>query len=101
MTFKVNNILNTDNVDYLDKTDNTKYLYGGFVQDKLSFLDGKLDLIFGIKAESWQLVSNSWYVSPSARFAIKPNDKHTIWGAASRSVTTPGFIHTNILFSKY
>lgn len=96
VTFNVSDIVNENNVNYADKENNNKMLLGGFIQDKMSFLDNKLDVTLGIKGEIWQLVSDNMYFSPSAKFAYKPNEKHTVWGSASRAVTTPGFIHTNI-----
>lgn len=96
VTFNVSDIVNENNVNYVDRENNNKLLFGGFVQNKMSFFDDKLDITLGAKGEVWQLVSDNMYFSPSAKFAYKPNEKHTFWGSASRAVTTPGFIHTNI-----
>lgn len=73
-----------------------KQLWGIFIQDKVSMLENKLEFTAGIKAETWTLIDNKPEISPSARISFKPNDKLNIWGAASRSVTTPGYIHTNV-----
>lgn len=96
VTFNATEIFNERSINYRDPINNNQMLFGGFVQNKMSFFDNKLDVILGIKGEVWQLVSNDMYFSPSAKIAYKPNEKHTIWGSASRAVTTPGFIHTNI-----
>lgn len=72
-----------------------EFLYGVFVQDKITLGD-KFDVTAGIKAETWTLIDNKPEWSPSARFAYRPKENFTLWGAASRSVTTPGFIQTNI-----
>ncbi len=69
----------------------TKFLYAGFVQDKLS-LSSLFDLTAGVKAETWTLVSNKPELSPSVRLTFKPDQKITLWSAASRSITTPGYV---------
>ncbi|MGD1845509.1 MAG: TonB-dependent receptor plug domain-containing protein [Salibacteraceae bacterium] len=73
----------------------SEYLWGVFVQDKLSFGD-LVDVTLGVKAETWTLIDNEPELSPSLRVAVKPGDRWRFWGAASRSVTTPGFIQTNL-----
>ncbi|GAA0894723.1 hypothetical protein GCM10009122_44040 [Fulvivirga kasyanovii] len=81
-------------IDYTD-ANATEYLWGLFIQDQILFGD-KFNMTLGVKAETWSLIDNKPEFSPSARFAYMPTEKLTIWGAGSRSVTTPGFIHTNI-----
>jgi hypothetical protein len=92
---------------------NTEYLAAVFMQDKLSFMD-MVDLIAGVKAEIWTLVgglpADAWEesegagdflrtypeYSPSLRVSVRPLEKLTAWGAWSRSVTVPAYVHTNI-----
>lgn len=76
----------------------TEYLWGVFVQDKINFNE-KLNATLGVKAETWTLIDNKPEWSPSLRLAYKPTKNTTIWGAGSRSVTTPGFIQTNIVLT--
>ena len=73
----------------------SKLLVGAFLQNKILFSE-KIDLTMGIKGEIWTLIDTKPEWSPSVRFTYKPNKALTFWGAASRSVTTPGFIQTNI-----
>ncbi|MBN2092368.1 TonB-dependent receptor plug domain-containing protein [candidate division KSB1 bacterium] len=75
------------------KSDNTEYLYAGFVQNKID-IGKNVDLTLGIKAETWTLISNSPEFSPSARIAIKPKENLVFWGAFSRAVTTPSYVQT-------
>ncbi|TRX61813.1 hypothetical protein FNH22_03270 [Fulvivirga sp. M361] len=76
----------------------SEHLWGVFAQDKINFSD-KFNATLGIKAETWSLIDNTPELSPSLRLAFKPSENTTIWGAGSRSVTTPGFIQTNIVLS--
>jgi hypothetical protein len=73
----------------------TKYIVAGFLQDKLS-LGKYLSLTTGAKAETWTLVGNTPEISPTARLAIMPSERATLWGAWSRSVTTPGYIQSGV-----
>ncbi len=59
-------------------------------------MDGKLNLILGIKAEQFSLVSDKPYFSPQAKFTFIPVESLTFWGGFSRAYTTPGFNQTNI-----
>ncbi|MBF0433674.1 MAG: TonB-dependent receptor plug domain-containing protein [Fibrobacteria bacterium] len=75
--------------------ENWELLYAGFIQDKISFGD-YVDLITGIKGETWTLISDEHEYSPSARLVVKPHKKLTAWGAWSRSITTPGYLQSNV-----
>ncbi len=91
--FDIGNNLASD-VIYLNPK-KTETLYGFFIQDKISI--GKaVDLTLGVKGETWTLVGNTPEFSPSARLMVKPGSGWRLWGAVSRSVTTPGFFHTNL-----
>jgi outer membrane receptor protein involved in Fe transport len=74
---------------------NTEHLYGGFVQDRIE-LAPTLDVTLGAKAETWTQIKERPEFSPSARLSWRPKDDLTLWTAASRSITTPGYIQTNI-----
>ncbi len=84
-------------LNYIDPN-TTEYLWGVFVQDKIDFSE-KLNATLGIKAETWTLIDNKPELSPSLRVAFKPTPNTTIWSAGSRSVTTPGFVQTNVALS--
>lgn len=77
------------------RDDFTEILWGVFVQDQIS-LGKKADLTLGIKAETWTLIDNEPEFSPNLRFSIRPTENFTIWGSASRSVTSPGALQTNL-----
>ncbi len=71
----------------------TKELFGVFIQDKLTFFEDKLNILLGAKAEQYTLINDNFYISPSAKFSIIPNEDFTIWGGVSQSYTTPGFVN--------
>lgn len=73
----------------------TEFLWSAFIQDQIRFTDN-VDLTLGVKAETWTLIDSRPELSPSLRLSVRPNDKFNIWAAASRSVTTPGYIQTNL-----
>jgi len=96
-------ILNYDIDGFFDPTliqyvkpQNTEHLKGGFIQDKLSLLDEKLNFYLGLKAENFSLINSNYYFSPMAKLVVKPMDKFTLWGGFSRSYTTPGYNQTNV-----
>lgn len=65
----------------------TNYFINGFVQDQITLIPEQLKLTLGTK-----LGHNSFSgfeVQPSGRLLWTPNDKHTVWAAASRAVRTP------------
>ena len=73
----------------------SEYLLGAFIQNKFKF-SYNFDFTIGVKAETWTLVDRKPEWSPSARFSYRPTTNITIWGSGSRSVTTPGYITTDI-----
>ena len=95
VNFDIHSYNAPDQIAYIDPQAN-EFLYGAFVQDKLSFLDGKLNFVLGIKAEQFSLVSDRPYFSPQAKFTFIPVESFTVWGGYSRAYTTPGFNQTNI-----
>ncbi|MEM9324899.1 MAG: TonB-dependent receptor [Bacteroidota bacterium] len=92
------NVYNVDvpsQIDYIN-AQNTENLSGFFIQDHLTFLEDKLNIYVGAKAENFSLLNNDYYLSPMAKFAYSPTDRFTVWGGYSRSFTTPGYNQTNI-----
>jgi outer membrane receptor protein involved in Fe transport len=76
-----------------DKTDET--LSGAFLQDRVTFTD-QFDLTLGAKAEDWTLLDSGAEISPSLRLRYRPVEGTTLWAAASRSITTPGYAQSSI-----
>ncbi|WP_462319696.1 TonB-dependent receptor plug domain-containing protein, partial [Marinilabilia sp.] len=71
-------------------------LKGFFVQNKTELFEGKLNLYYGVKAETFSLINDDFYWSPMAKFTILPTEDLTIWGGYTKSYTTPGYNQTNI-----
>lgn len=65
----------------------TDYIYSAFVQDEISFLNDRLNVIVGAKFEVNSFTGFEF--QPNVRAAWTPNEKHTLWGAISRAVRTP------------
>jgi iron complex outermembrane receptor protein len=61
--------------------------FTGFIQDQISIIPDKVDLTLGTKI-LYNEYSHTDY-QPSARLAVRPTDRYTIWGAVSRAVRTP------------
>lgn len=80
---------------FFSKPNATENLTAGFIQDTVKITE-YADFTLGCKAERWTLISNEFEYSPSARLAVKPDNKLTLWSAASRSITVPGYIQTRI-----
>ena len=81
------------------KMEDTAYVFAGFIQNKISLFH-LFHLTTGAKAETWTLIGNKPEISPSVRLSCTPNTRINVWGAWSRSVTTPGSIHTNVAWSQ-
>lgn len=65
-------------------------LYSGFLQGRLPFGGDKGELTLGTKVEHNDHTGFEW--QPSTRAMWSFNDKHSMWGAVSRSVRTPSRI---------
>jgi iron complex outermembrane recepter protein len=65
----------------------SRALYTAFVQDEVSLVAGKLDLIVGSKVEHNDFTG--FELQPSVRLLWTPAANQTVWGAASRAVRTP------------
>jgi iron complex outermembrane receptor protein len=62
-------------------------LYTGFLQDRISFADNRLELTLGTKVEHNQYTGMEW--QPSLRLLWKFSPRTSFWGAVTRSVRTP------------
>lgn len=92
--FEVGPFVESTGINFIDGF-SSNVLWGAFAQDKFDISD-KFYVMAGVKAEMWDLIDEVPEISPSVRFAFRPNDRHTVWAAGSRSVTTPGFININM-----
>lgn len=93
--FDIHDINDPEYIGYVDPK-STESLKGAFVQNKFGFLDSKLNLTLGVKAENYSLINDKYYFSPMAKLAAVINEDFTVWGGFTRSYTTPGFNTTNI-----
>lgn len=69
-------------------------LYSAFFQDQAHFLDGRLKLIAGLKAEHNDFTGLE--LMPSARAGWSPSPDHTLWAALSRAVRSPSRIDADL-----
>jgi outer membrane receptor for ferrienterochelin and colicin len=95
LNFDIHDINSATTIGFIDPQA-TESIKGSFVQNKTSLLDGKLNFIYGVKAEANSLIAGKAYFSPMAKFSVIPTEKITIWGGYTQSFTTPGFNNTNI-----
>ena len=95
VNFDVHDINSTSSINYL-KPQNTESITGAFIQDKVKFLDGKLNLIVGLKAENYSLINSKYYLSPMAKVSYIPVENVTLWGGLTQAYTTPGYNNTNV-----
>jgi outer membrane receptor for ferrienterochelin and colicin len=95
VNFEINEINDPEGVVFIEPK-NTESLNGFFIQDKVKLFDGKLNFLLGIKAETYSLVNDDYYLSPMAKVSIIPFENLTIWGGYTQSYTTPGYNTTNI-----
>lgn len=96
--FDVFNINDISSIDYLNKQANENLL-GFFAQDKISFSDGKFNVIAGIKGEKYTLINDDFYFSPMAKLSYIPTQNLTVWGGFTQAYGTPGFTNTNLDFA--
>ncbi len=95
VNFDIHDINDVNTVNFIDPQA-SESLKGAFVQDKVKLMDGKLNLLLGVKAENYSLVNDDFYFSPMAKLSFIPNENLTVWGGFTQSYTTPGFNNTNI-----
>lgn len=93
--FDIDDINDPEYINYVNP-ETTESLKGAFVQNKFKFMDSKLNLILGLKAENYSLVNDKYYLSPMAKVSAVVSEDLTIWGGFTRSYTTPGFNTTNV-----
>ena len=70
-----------------DPESRTDNLFSGFLQDRISIIDKKLDITFGTKLEHNDY--SGFEIQPSIRIRYKPTTHQLLWAALSRAVRTP------------
>ena len=78
--------LNPEN-EYFTPQDQVLNIYGGYLQDRLTLVDGKLFLTGGVKLEKNSYTGDEW--QPSGRILFTPDDKNSLWGAVSKAIRIP------------
>ena len=73
------------------------HLFNVFVQDDVTLVTKVLHLILGTKLEHTTYTGLEW--EPNARLLWTPTRAHTLWGAVSRAVRTPGIAERQEHFS--
>ena len=71
----------------LDPDSRSDSLWSGFMQDEISLLPNRLNLILGSKLEHNDYTG--FEVQPSVRLVWTPKSSFTLWSAISRAVRTP------------
>ncbi len=71
-------------------TDSDKEISSWFIQDEIELMKDFMKLTLGLKADKNEMSGQEY--QPSARLAIYPTDKTTLWGAISHAVRTPASI---------
>jgi iron complex outermembrane receptor protein len=69
-------------------------LYAAFLQDEVSLVEDKLQLIVGAKAEHNSY--SGFEVQPSVRALWAPAPHHSVWAAFTRAVRTPSRVEHDI-----
>ncbi|HVZ80246.1 MAG TPA: TonB-dependent receptor [bacterium] len=69
-------------------------IYGGYLQDRLTLLEGRLFFTGGVKLESNSFTGGEW--QPSGRLLFTPDDKNSLWVAVSKAVRIPVQVGTNL-----
>lgn len=70
-----------------DPHNTNEYVYNGFVQDQVSIVPNRLQWTLGTKLECNSITDLE--VEPSTRLLWTPDDRNSIWAAASRSTRVP------------
>ncbi len=71
-------------------TDSDKEISSWFIQDEIELMKDFMTLTLGLKADKNEMTGQEY--QPSARLAIYPTDKTTLWAAISHAVRTPANI---------
>jgi iron complex outermembrane receptor protein len=69
-------------------------IYGGYLQDRMTLVEGKLFLTAGTKLESNSYTGAEWL--PSGRLLYTPDDKNSLWAAVSKADRIPPQVGRNL-----
>ncbi len=72
----------------------TSNLYNAFLQDTISLVPEKLDLIIGSKFERHYITGD--HFMPSAQLRWTPNKENTAWASASKGIREPSKLETDL-----
>ncbi len=78
-----------------DPAATTDLQYAAYVQDRVHD-SRRFELLLGLRAEVWTMMSYKPYLMPSARLAFYPSPSATIWGAFAWAPAAPGFWETHL-----
>lgn len=76
-----------------DPEDKKLHLYNLFIQDRISFLDERLQFTLGAKLEHNSYTN--FQFQPSARVSMHITNQQVVWAAVSRAVRNPARIDTD------
>ncbi len=85
-----------ENAVVFGRNERSDDLFSAFLQDEISFLDGKWILTLGSKFEHNE--QTGLEILPSARLLWHVTEQHALWGAISRSVRTPSIAEQDIIY---
>ncbi|MBI4374208.1 MAG: TonB-dependent receptor [Deltaproteobacteria bacterium] len=78
-------------------TNQTNHLLSGFVQDEIVLLPETLSFIAGTKIERHYYSGLEW--QPTGRLVWTPDERKSVWAAASRSIRSPNRFESTASFS--
>lgn len=90
------NTSSDENAVYFATSDRSDNLFSAFVQDEISFADGRWILTLGSKFERNDQTGVE--ILPSARLLWHVTETHALWGAVSRSVRTPSVAEQDVTY---
>ncbi len=73
----------------IQPNDATRERISAFIQDEITYLDGKVRLMIGSKFEHNDFGDKDIEVEPSARLSVSVADNQTIWASISKAVRMP------------
>lgn len=88
------NVISTVAGENLVPPTGVDHIYTGFLQDEIR-LGEAVNLTLGAKLQ--QNNYSGFDILPSGRLLWSPNERHSLWGGITRSVTTPSDLEENLL----
>jgi iron complex outermembrane receptor protein len=81
-----------------DPASDRKNQYSAFVQDTLTLVPERLELLLGTKLEHNDFTG--FEIQPTARLAWTPEPRQTLWAAFARAVRTPSRANDALVFTR-